>query len=208
MANSINDWEELRRSARQLENELDSKLHIYGQLTTSQKNQSHSLFPESVPLISASNGYNEDYSFEQQSCTIFGLLKSLKDVLDRMESYSHSTSLQEQNTVILLIQRHRETFKDYATEYNKMKSKIQAVLIRDQLLQDCTTPTSLVGQTIGTPLDIESKSIDHSFVLIDEQIDVAKRTRETLLNQRSNLESVQSKLTTLASKKFSFSIFS
>lgn len=203
MANVINDWEELRRSARQLENELDSKLHIFGQLIICQ-NDSHSMLPESVPLMSTNNGYSEDNSFEHQSCTILGLLRSLKDVIDRMESHCYSTCLQDQNTVILLIQRHGETFKDYVTEYNKMKNRYEDALARDKSFQDCAIPTSYAGQTIGTHLDIESRSIEHSTVLIEEQVNVAKRTRENLLNQRSNLESIQNKLATLSSKKFLF----
>lgn len=205
MSGSLNDWEVLRRSARQLENELDSKLNTFGQLSSQLKGKSeHSVLGEFVPLISAAQDAFEG-SYEEQTSLIFKLLTSLKDTIDRMESHCPSTLQEKQSTAMRLIQRHRETFRDYTAEYNKIRNSIHAALVQSQLLHKCPSSTSFVVQTANgsSPLEVESKSIDSSTVLIEEQIDVARRTRETLLNQRANLESVQSKLSTLASKKLS-----
>lgn len=202
---SPSHWEELRRRARQLESDLDGKLFSFSKLLNNTRSSDSRLRKpnaafESEPLIGT-----ED-NFERLSYEIDSLLTSLRDVNGQMAQYCASApgnSAVVQHT----LQRHQEILKDHTNEFHKTRATVEGQLTRERLLGSSTSSTTtatsrngLNGGRSNADLSLlkEHESIHSSEILIDEQINVAMRTRDTLRGQRSAMKSIQKQLNTLA----------
>ena len=88
---TVSHWEELRRSARKLENDLDSKLTLFSQFLSNTTNKNDEASPKTfediedteaaMPLIDSKVDH-----FEQLSLDINSLILSLGDVIQKMEA--------------------------------------------------------------------------------------------------------------------------
>jgi Golgi SNAP receptor complex protein 1 len=194
-----NNWEELRRQARQIENEIDAKL-----LSLS-KRGAHELGPrdveeekeDAVPLLGASN----DDMFERITEDMEQLLARLSDINNKMSQYSEQ--LQQNPSAIYTLQRHRDILNDYTKEFRKAKTDISAQREREQLLRTTNKEDSqgFTGPNKRTEIYMkEQEHIRNSESLVDEQINVAIRTRESMMNQRNALKAIQTQMTTLANR--------
>nr|XP_042138355.1 Golgi SNAP receptor complex member 1 isoform X2 [Peromyscus maniculatus bairdii] len=135
-AGSSNYWEDLRKQARQLENELDLKLVSFSKLCTS---HSHSSArdggrdsSDTTPLL---NGSSQDRMFETMAIEIEQLLARLTGVNDKMAEYTNSAGVPSLNAALMhTLQRHRDILQDYTHEFHKTKANFMAIRERENLM--------------------------------------------------------------------------
>uniref|UniRef100_A0A8I3NQZ4 Golgi SNAP receptor complex member 1 n=1 Tax=Canis lupus familiaris TaxID=9615 RepID=A0A8I3NQZ4_CANLF len=135
-AGTSNYWEDLRKQARQLENELDLKLVSFSKLCTS---YSHSGArdgrrdsSDTTPLL---NGSSQDRMFETMAIEIEQLLARLTGVNDKMAEYTNSAGVPSLNAALMhTLQRHRDILQDYTHEFHKTKANFMAIRERENLM--------------------------------------------------------------------------
>ncbi|XP_053200664.1 Golgi SNAP receptor complex member 1-like [Panonychus citri] len=190
---TANRWEELRREARLLENDIDSKLLAFSKFASRDSTSSSS---ESVPLLEDTNDV-----FERITSEIERLLKKLTDINNNMSEYTKQV---QNSSAIYTVQRHREILNDYSNEFRKTRSNMMDVIQREQLLSGNKRNTdypSLSSTNKITDLYLkEQEHIRNSEIMIEEQINIASRTRENLINQRTTFKAFQTQMTTLANR--------
>uniref|UniRef100_A0A8C0GY22 Golgi SNAP receptor complex member 1 n=1 Tax=Chelonoidis abingdonii TaxID=106734 RepID=A0A8C0GY22_CHEAB len=106
-------WEtDLRKQARQLENELDLKLVSFSKLCTSYSHSStregrrDRYSSDTTPLL---NGSSQDRMFETMAVEIEQLLGRLTGINDKMAEYTNSTGVPSLNAALMhTLQRHRD----------------------------------------------------------------------------------------------------
>ncbi|XP_075760740.1 Golgi SNAP receptor complex member 1 isoform X3 [Pelodiscus sinensis] len=111
-AGSSNYWEDLRKQARQLENELDLKLVSFSKLCTSYSHSStregrrDRYSSDTTPLL---NGSSQDRMFETMAVEIEQLLGRLTGINDKMAEYTNSAGVPSLNAALMhTLQRHRD----------------------------------------------------------------------------------------------------
>ncbi|XP_040194512.1 Golgi SNAP receptor complex member 1 isoform X1 [Lithobates pipiens] len=209
-AGSSNYWEDLRKQARQLENELDLKLVSFSKLCTS---YSHSNSREgrrdryssdTTPLL---NGSSQDHMFETMAVEIEQLLAKLTGVNDKMAEYSSTAGVTSINAALMhTLQRHRDILQDYTHEFHKTKANFQAIREREDLLGSVRKDIESYKTGSGvnnrrTELFLkEHEHLRSSDRLIEETISIAMATKENMTSQRGILKSIQSRMNTLANR--------
>ncbi|KAI7694953.1 Golgi SNAP receptor complex member 1 [Sarcoptes scabiei] len=187
--NAIQEWEGLRRTTRQIENDLDSKLFSLSKLKTDRSSslnthhhnnrrdhRNYSNENEDLqPLISSKNNF--DYLTHE----IDSLIDSLQTTNNQMNECAQR--LPNNNSILYTLQRHTEILNDYRKEFTKVKATIQNQLNRDTLFESD-----------------RMKLLEKAEIMIEDQINIAVRTREHLLTQRSAMKAIRTELTTLANK--------
>lgn len=123
MFNEFSFLLELRREARLLENDIDSKLLAFSKFASRDSTSSSS---ESVPLLEDTNDV-----FERITSEIERLLKKLTDINNNMSEYTKQV---QNSSAIYTVQRHREILNDYSNEFRKTRSNMMDVIQREQLL--------------------------------------------------------------------------
>ncbi|XP_054166710.1 Golgi SNAP receptor complex member 1-like [Oppia nitens] len=192
---TANQWEDLRRQARHYENELDSKLLSFSKLVSKDIYRDDDEESDTTPLMTDSKD-----NFERLNTEIDALLRALNDVNTQMSQYCER--VQNASATIYTLQRHREILSDYSNEFNKTRNNIEAKLNRELLLGPHKKDTGF-RTTTNKKNDLllkENQHIRSSEIMIDEQINVAVRTRDHLINQRNTFKSFQTQMTTLANK--------
>ncbi|XP_068765855.1 Golgi SNAP receptor complex member 1 isoform X4 [Struthio camelus] len=133
-AGSSNYWEDLRKQARQLENELDLKLVSFSKLCTSYSGARDGRRDSSdtTPLL---NGSSQDRMFETMAVEIEQLLGKLTGINDKMAEYTNSAGVPSLNAALMhTLQRHRDILQDYTHEFHKTKANFLAIRERENLL--------------------------------------------------------------------------
>uniref|UniRef100_A0A4W5Q6T1 Golgi SNAP receptor complex member 1 n=1 Tax=Hucho hucho TaxID=62062 RepID=A0A4W5Q6T1_9TELE len=133
---SSNYWEDLRKQARQLENELDLKLVSFSKLctsyTTSRDGRRGDSNSDTAPLL---NNSTQDRMFETMSVEIEQLLAKLTGVNDKMAEYTSTPGVTSLNAALMhTLQRHRDILQDYTHEFHKTKANFLAIREREDLL--------------------------------------------------------------------------
>ncbi|XP_028937882.1 Golgi SNAP receptor complex member 1 isoform X2 [Ornithorhynchus anatinus] len=203
-----NYWEDLRKQARQLENELDLKLVSFSKLCTS---YSHSNVrdgrrdsSDTTPLL---NGSSQDRMFETMAVEIEQLLARLTGVNDKMAEYTNSAGVPSLNAALMhTLQRHRDILQDYTHEFHKTKANFLAIRERENLMGSVRKDIESYKSGSGVNnrrTELFLKEHDHlrnSDRLIEETISIAMATKENMTSQRGMLKSIQSKMNTLANR--------
>ncbi|XP_071484390.1 Golgi SNAP receptor complex member 1-like [Diadema antillarum] len=200
-----NQWEDLRKKARQLENEIDLKLVSFSKLGTSFSTITSNGFDSSdtSPLLSASNS---EHMFHTMAMEIEQLLNKLSDVNDRMADYAGSVSVASPSAALLhTLQRHRDILQDYTHEFHKTKANIEACREREELLgsvqREIDSYKSSSGLNRRTDLYLkENEHIRNSERIADETISVAMATKENLSSQKSTLKKISTSMNTMANR--------
>ncbi|XP_042627146.1 Golgi SNAP receptor complex member 1 isoform X3 [Cyprinus carpio] len=199
---------DLRKQARQLENELDLKLVSFSKLCTSYSSSRDGRRGDSssdtTPLLSNST---QDRMFETMSVEIEQLLAKLTGVNDKMAEYTSTPGVTSLNAALMhTLQRHRDILQDYTHEFHKTKSNFMAIREREDLLgsvrKDIETYKSGSGvNNRRTELFLkEHEHLRNSDRLIDDTISIAMATKENMTSQRGLLKSIQSRVNTLANR--------
>lgn len=129
---------ELRRRARQYENELDAKLLSFSKLVSKDISR-EDVSGETAPLIDTSRD-----SFQRITDEIDGLLSALTEVNNQMSQYCER--LQNASATIYTLQRHREILHDYSNEFHKTRNNIEAQINREMLLGPHKKDTGYYGR--------------------------------------------------------------
>jgi len=199
MSRGTSSWEDLRKQARQLENEIDVKLVNLSKLGSS---------PTIFNNATKSNGeaahlLNQNFVFESVSSEVQDLLSKLSEINDMMSevSASQAPSAALKHT----LQRHHDILKDYNTEFQKTKSHIQSKREREDLLgsvrKDIDAYKNDSGRNRRTDLYLkENEHLRSSERLVDDQINIAIETKEHIMTQRGTLKRMQSRVNDLSSR--------
>jgi Golgi SNAP receptor complex protein 1 len=200
-------WEELRKQACQLENEIDLKLVSFSKLGTNYRSvrdysafqsvahRSHFSSENTSPAVSKSS---TSHMFEAMAMEIEQLLASLTKVNDRMSEHT----LNAQNATLLhMVQRHRDILQDYSHEFQKTKNNILAVREREELLGSAYRDGSSYKNSSQTDLYLkEHEHITNASRLVDEQISIAMSTKENMQAQKSALYAITHRMNFLANR--------
>ncbi|XP_063512198.1 Golgi SNAP receptor complex member 1 isoform X1 [Pongo pygmaeus] len=207
-AGTSNYWEDLRKQARQLENELDLKLVSFSKLCTSYSHSStrdgrrDRYSSDTTPLL---NGSSQDRMFETMAIEIEQLLARLTGVNDKMAEYTNSAGVPSLNAALMhTLQRHRDILQDYTHEFHKTKANFMSIRERENLMGSVRKDIESYKSGSGVNnrrTELFLKEHDHlrnSDRLIEETISIAMATKENMTSQRGMLKSIHSKMNTLA----------
>uniref|UniRef100_A0A674EGD4 Golgi SNAP receptor complex member 1 n=1 Tax=Salmo trutta TaxID=8032 RepID=A0A674EGD4_SALTR len=127
---------DLRKQARQLENELDLKLVSFSKLCTSYSSSRDGRRGDSnSDTASLLNNSTQDRMFETMSVEIEQLLAKLTGVNDKMAEYTSTPGVTSLNAALMhTLQRHRDILQDYTHEFHKTKANFLAIREREDLL--------------------------------------------------------------------------
>ncbi|KAK6190753.1 hypothetical protein SNE40_002548 [Patella caerulea] len=202
MADMGNLWEDLRKQARQLENEIDLKLVSFSKLGTSISAQ-REYESDTSPLI---NKTSSEHMTETMAMEIQQLLSKLNEINDRMVEYTQNISLNSNSAALMhTYKRHRDIFQDYTHEFQKTKANIAAIREREDLLgsvhRDINAYKNSSGLNRRTDLYLkENEHIRNSERLVDDQISIAIATKENLYSQKKFLDNITHKVNSIANR--------
>ncbi|XP_005727948.1 Golgi SNAP receptor complex member 1-like isoform X1 [Pundamilia nyererei] len=205
MAGSNNYWEDLRKQARQLENELDLKLVSFSKLCTSYTSSS----PDQRMRDSRSDslGSSHDNSLVAMTTELDQLLANLTAVNDKMAECTSTPGASSHNAGLMhTLQRHRDILQDYTHEFHKIKSNFYSLREREDLLGSVHRDIESYKSSSGvnnrrTELFLkEHEHLRNSDSHIDNAISIAMATKENITFQRGMLKSIQTRVTTLANR--------
>ncbi|KAK7925771.1 hypothetical protein WMY93_008081 [Mugilogobius chulae] len=197
-------WEDLRKQARQLENELDLKLVSFSKLCTSYSSRNNGL-GNNQRARSDSSGSSHDNLMVAMTTEIEQLLLKLTSVNNKMAEFA-SGSLPHNAALMHTLQRHRDILQDYTNEFHKTKTNFFSLREREDLLgsvhRDIESYKSGSGvNNRRTEMFLkEHEHLRNSDRLIDNAISIAMATKENMTFQRGVLKSIQTRVTTLANR--------
>ena len=193
-------WEDLRKRARQLENELEMKLVSFSKLGTGQHKEFHKNGGDKEPLL----GSNGNGTYETVALELERLLKRLTDVNDMMSEYLNGMSFAEPNAAQLhTLQRHRDILHDYTHEFTKTKANIKASREREDLLGSVRRDISEYKSGLNRRTDLylkENEHIRNSDRMADEVINIAMATKENLNSQRNAFHNLSSRVLSVTNR--------
>lgn len=183
-------YSDLRKQARQLENEIDLKLVAFSKLEAGIKTP-HNGHSDTVPLLSG-----ED-TFEVMSAEIEDLLKKLATVNDRLAEQPVSGA-----AMLHTIQRHREILLDLSRDFRKTNSQHESRREREDLLKG-SSDGAFRTQGVNNRRDMylkETQHIHNSDHLVNDQIAIAVETRDHLTSQRQTFKRLQTRFNDISNK--------
>uniref|UniRef100_A0A667WU05 Golgi SNAP receptor complex member 1 n=1 Tax=Myripristis murdjan TaxID=586833 RepID=A0A667WU05_9TELE len=190
---SSNYWEDLRKQARQLENELDLKLVSFSKLCTSYSSSRDGRRGDTSDTTPLLNNSTQDRMFDTMSVEIEQLLAKLTAVNDKMAEYTSTPGTASLNAALMhTLQRHRDILQDYTHEFHKTKGNFLAIREREDLLGSVRK-------------DIDASGVNNRrtelFLKEHEHLrNIAMATKENMTFQRGMLKSIQSRVNTLANR--------
>ncbi|XP_022108858.1 Golgi SNAP receptor complex member 1-like isoform X1 [Acanthaster planci] len=196
---------DLRKQARQVENEIDLKLVSFSKLGTSFSAHSDRDLSSSdtSPLLNASNS---ERMFDTMAMEIERLLSRLSDINDKMADYATNVSSTAPSAALLhTLQRHRDILQDYSHEFKKTQANISACREREDLLgsvrREIDSYKNSSGLNRRTDLYLkENEHIRNADRIADETIGVAIATKENLMSQRGTLKKISTGVTNMANR--------
>ncbi|KAL8559880.1 Golgi SNAP receptor complex member 1 [Nucella lapillus] len=200
MADMGSLWEDLRKQARQLENEIDLKLVSFSKMGTSYSGEREG---DRSPLL---NHSSSEHMFDTMAMEVEQLLTKLTQVNDRMVEYTQTIAHTSPTAALLhTLQRHRAILQDYTQEFSKTHANITAIREREDLLgsvrREISTYKNSTGLNRRTELYLkENDHIRNSERLVDEQISIAIATKENLTSQNRVLHSITQQVNALANR--------
>jgi len=197
MMSAETNWEDLRRQARRLENELDIKLVSFSKLGS---NMSTLQTDDHTPLLG--NTSSSQHMIETMAMEIEQLITKLTGMNDSMSEFNDN-SKSSHSALLHTIQRHRDILQDYTREFRKIKSNIHAHIEREDLIGSVRRDINEYKNVNNRRTDLYMKENEHlrnSDRLVDEAIDIAMATKENLGNQRSMFRGIAKRMNYLANR--------
>ncbi|GMT18356.1 hypothetical protein PFISCL1PPCAC_9653, partial [Pristionchus fissidentatus] len=197
-------WEELRKRARTLENDVDVKLTQLNKMAGNGRAVSSSLDSSS----SSSEGGRQ--ALFTRMCgdleRVIGQLSECNDEMSSLVEGSAGAGWAANPAVTHTVRRHRDILRDYGSEFKRARENIQGQLQREFLLSGASSPSSNDGSCLNNRVrasDMYYKEQDHISScdrLIDDQIAIAVTTKENLSKQGMNLKGISRRMHDLAAK--------
>jgi Golgi SNAP receptor complex protein 1 len=131
-----NKWEELRKQASQVENDIYLKLVSFSKLGASYSQHGSLTGTRAEGSGSAEvGGESSGRVFETMSLEIEQLMNKLTEINDAMQEYINDmTETSPTPTMLHMLQRHRDILRNYSQEFSKTKTNIKACREREDLL--------------------------------------------------------------------------
>lgn len=198
-----------------MENQIDGKLVQLSKLGTSFRCPSTGFnISDRDPLLGEDEDQKSVSQFRALCDDIEGLLTRLASMNDGLQDWAANSSTASSAAINHTLQRHKDILKDYQKEFSKTRSNVTAAIERHDLLDSVHKDiddykSSLSGSSgDGAPggnrrmamLLKESEHARNSERMIDDQINIAVETRETLMNQRVAFKAIQTKLNDISNK--------
>jgi len=176
-------WELLRKEARKLESEIDSKLASYAKY-----DKGLSYHTNSSDL--------EGYSSTVQAAEIEDLLSKLSRTnVEMVSSISGSDSRRH------TLARHKDILQEYQQEFKRLKSIHSSMQDRADLLGDVETGTPLLPLSSSSSAMLRERanigSVDNA---LDDVIGQAQNVASSLMQQRRMFDGINSKLNMLGAR--------
>ncbi|KJE96452.1 vesicle transport V-SNARE protein [Capsaspora owczarzaki ATCC 30864] len=193
------NWaEELRREARQLENEIDTKLVSFGKLAAGFSGLDHatsSSQADGVPLLAASTS---EHVADTMAIELEQLLVKLSNVNEAMTEHVNMSQFSNP-ALVHTLQRHRDILTDYTQEFRKTKSTLLANRERDDLLNSVRRDISSFKASSGLQRrsDYFAKENEHlmnSQRVADDAIGIAINAKESMAQQRSTFQNINNRM--------------
>jgi golgi SNAP receptor complex member 1 len=188
------EWEDLRKQARQHENEIDAKLMSFSKLCSNYVAHDQN---DTSSTTSTS-------SFETMSIEIEKLLERLSDVNKRMTD-AIPTLLGPNTAATHTLQRHHEICQDYRREFERTKSNIRNFKTREDLLMNNNNNNSDMNSTglSSRRQDYYLREMGHitnSNKLMDRNLEMASMLKKDLADQRKYFMNITHKVKTIANR--------
>uniref|UniRef100_A0A3B3UVM6 Golgi SNAP receptor complex member 1 n=1 Tax=Poecilia latipinna TaxID=48699 RepID=A0A3B3UVM6_9TELE len=194
---SSNYWEDLRKQARQLENELDLKLVSFSKLCTSYSSSRDGRRGETSDTTPLLNNSTQDRMFDTMSVEIEQLLAKLTGVNDKMAEYTNTPGTASLNAALMhTLQRHRDILQDYTHEFHKTKSNFLAIREREDLLGSVRKDI----ETYKSGSGVNNRRTELFLKEHEHLRNIAMATKENMTSQRGMLKSIHSRVNTLANR--------
>uniref|UniRef100_A0A1B6IUB5 Golgi SNAP receptor complex member 1 n=1 Tax=Homalodisca liturata TaxID=320908 RepID=A0A1B6IUB5_9HEMI len=192
------EWEDLRKQARKLENEIDLKLVSFSKLGTGTVTTYKNNDSATEPLLST------EHVFDSVAMEIEQLLTKLTTVNEKLGEIA-SSEAGNGPAMLHTLQRHRDILQDYTQEFRKTQQNYRARRERENLLHSVKKDIDSYKNSNGLNrrMDLfmkENKHIRNSDRMIDEQITIAVETREHLVSQRLSMKRLQTRIHDLSSR--------
>ncbi|TMW68632.1 hypothetical protein Poli38472_006100 [Pythium oligandrum] len=178
-------WDELRRKARAAEHTLEEKIAAYVAINREVKRSTTQFDEENPPT----EGTDE----KQLSLEIENALMALSDAIDEMNAHVNTSASKTQEAVL---QRYRELYFDFKTEFQRTMSSLQEKRESQRLFGNRQKGTTEDNETDA--LLNERRAVDSSRLMTNSIIEQALETKNSLENQRSRFMSSRGKANTIA----------
>ncbi|GLD95118.1 hypothetical protein PINS_up003743 [Pythium insidiosum] len=178
-------WDELKRSARSAERELEDKIASYVSINQATKRTTAEYDEENPP---------EESTGEKQIATdIENALSSLSDTIDEMSAHVNVSGNKAQEA---LLQRYRELYFDFKTEFRRTMASLQEKRDSQRLFGKRQNGTSEDAEMDS--LLSERRAVDSSRMMTNSIIDQALATKSALEEQRARFTSSRGKVGALS----------
>ncbi|CAF1264912.1 unnamed protein product [Rotaria sp. Silwood1] len=198
MSAPVTDWEDLRKQARQLENEIDTKLMSFSKLCSNYVARDHLTNHHNIdsPTTSTSS------SFETMSIEIEKLLERLSDI-NKCMTDAIPTLLGPNTAATHTLQRHHEICQDYRREFERTKANIRNFQTREDLLIN-NNNTDLNSQGLSSRRQDyylrEMTHLNNSNKLMDRNLEMASLLKKDLSDQRKYFMNITHKIKTITNR--------
>jgi len=217
------EWEDLRKQARILENEIDAKLMHFSKLCSNYvaRHDHHHSNNNQIDLTTTTPNSlsSSDRLYETMSIEIEKLVEKLSDINKRMSDAVPSL-LGPNSAATHTLQRHHEILQDYRREFERTKANIRNFKNREDLLMNNNPndPSSNVGGSGGSQSSsgatvssgVSSRRQDYNLrelgylnssnKLMDANLEMAMKTKSDLLDQRMKFVSITQKVQAIANR--------
>ncbi|KAG0336075.1 hypothetical protein BG000_006968 [Podila horticola] len=190
-------WDSLRKKARQVESEIETKL------TSLSKFAVRSNTSTQGAGVGLSNSAGLDNG-EELEASIEDLLEKLNNVVDAMSGLLDTPGQQSVSSSVMHgVQRHRDILHDYTKEYRKTRQNVRAAQDHAQLLSSVRGEIDSYKNGNMSASDYmlnERARIDGSHLLADSALEQAYATKDDLDRQRTTLQNVNSRINNVANQ--------
>jgi len=196
--------DDIRRKARLLENEIDTKLVSLNKINSSASGAAGT----ATYANESSKLAGKRAVFESLSTDIEELLSKLNKFNNEMkDQVDNGGSEFNQPTLYHTVRRHRDILRDYSTEFSRTCTNIRNQLQREELLSGSS---SSIEPEVAYSVNNRAKTSDYALRetdrinscdrLLNDHISIAMSVKENLTGQRSFLADTNKKLYQLTKK--------
>ena len=190
------EWEDLRKQARQHENEIDAKLMSFSKLC------SNYVAHDQLSHVNNDASSSTSPSFEAVSIEIEKLLERLADINKRMSDVGPAL-LGPNSAATHTLQRHHEILQDYRREFDRTKTNIRNVKKREDLLVSNSSNDTTSQGLSSRRQDYYLREMGHlnsSHKMIDTNLEMASMIKKDLSDQRRYMLNISTKVNAMANR--------
>lgn len=200
------EWEDLRKQARQHENEIETKLTSFSKLCSNYLAHEQSIHLNN-DLTSNGSTNSTSSSFENMSMEIEKLLERLSDINQRMADVVPA-SMGPNPAATHTLQRHHDILQDYRREFERTRTNIRNFKKREDLLSKSSSTNNNSADVTIQGLSSrrqdyylrEMGHLNNSHKLIDNSLEMASMIKKDLSDQRRFLLNITSKVNAMANR--------